>query len=299
MSTPIVVQLQEMASDSKNHLPDLLRKALLISSKLGLNEFRSWVLSELNGYQSAEELPDYRIIGSQLKVINPYHGYQPFIIEDGELARLISEVKIFESVESLQHLTSRSNAKEKLTFPFLPEQKAALMRMQSGFAQLEPTRIIGSNQVKSVLEQVRTQLLDWALLLESQGILGDGINFSAEEKAIATENQSSINIHNFQGVLGNVSGGSVNQTMSMTVTPGNFDSLARYFRQQEVDEEDIKSLELAISEDPEATKTGAFGPKVSSWIGKMTSKAADGTWSVSVGAAGSLLATAIAKFYGL
>lgn len=299
MSTPIVVQLQEMASDSKNHLPDLLRKALLISSKLGLNDFRSWVLSELNGYQSAEDIPDYRVIGSQLKVINPYHGYQPFIIEDGELARLVSEVKIFESVESLQHLISRSNAQEQLTFPFPPEQKAALMRMQGGFAQLEPTRIIGSNQVKSVLEQVRTQLLDWALLLESQGILGDGINFSAEEKAIATENQSAINIHNFQGVLGNVSGGSVSQTMSMTVTPGNFDSLARYFRQQDVNEEDIKSLELAISQDPEATRTEAFGPKVSSWIGKMTSKAADGTWSVSVGAAGSLLATAIAKFYGL
>lgn len=299
MSTPIVVQLQEMASDSKNHLPDLLRKALLISSKLGLQEFRSWVLSELNGYESAEDIPDYRIIGSQLKVINPYHGYQPFIIEDGEFARLVSEVKISESVESLQHLISISNRKEQLTFPFPPEQKAALMRIQSGIAQLEPTRIIGRNQVKSVLEQVRTRLLDWALQLESQGILGDGINFSAEEKAIATENQSAINIQNFQGVLGNVSGGNVSQTMSMTVTPGNFDSLARYFRQQEVDETDIKSLELAISQDPEATETGAFGPKVSAWIGKMTSKAADGTWAISVGAAGSLLATAIAKFYGL
>lgn len=299
MSTPIVVQLQEMASDSQNHLPDLLRKALLISSKLGLEDFRSWVLSELNGYESAEDIPDYRVIGSQLKVINPYHGYQPFIIEDGELARLISEVKIFESVESLQHLISRAYSKEQLTFPFPPEQKAALMRMQSGLAQLEPTRIIGANQVKSVLEQVRTQLLDWALTLESQGILGDGLNFSAEEKAIATKNQSAINIHSFQGVLGDVSGGNVNQTMSMTVTPGNFDSLAKYFRQQEVDKEDIKSLELAISQDPEATETGAFGPKVSSWIGKMTSKAADGTWAVSVGAAGSLLATAIAKFYGL
>ncbi len=90
MKTPIVIQLQEMASNSQNHLPDLLRKALLISSKLGLEDFKSWVLSELNGYQSEEDIPGYRIIGSQLKVINPYHGYQPFIIEDGELARMVS-----------------------------------------------------------------------------------------------------------------------------------------------------------------------------------------------------------------
>lgn len=299
MKTPIVIQLQEMASDSQNHLPDLLRKALLISSKLGLESFKSWVISELNGYKSEEDIPDYRIIGSQLKVINPFHGYQPFIIEDGELARVVSEVRIFESVESLQHLISKSNNKNQLTFPFAPEQKAALMRMQSGFAQLEPTRIIGSNQVKSVLEQVRTQLLDWALQLEARGILGDGISFSAEEKTIASKNQSAISIQNFQGVLGDVSGGNINQTMSMTVIPGNFDSLAKYFRRQEVAEEDIKSLELAIAEDLEATETGSFGPKVSNWIGKMTSKAADGTWAISIGAAGSLLATAIARFYEL
>ena len=299
VKTPIVIQLQEMASDSQNHLPDLLRKALLISSKLGLNDFKSWVTSELNGYESDEDIPNYRIIGSQLKVRNPYHGYQPFIIEDGEFARLISEVKIFESVESLQHLVSRSGSKNQLTFPFPPEQKAILMRMQSGFAQLEPTRIIGSNQVKSVLEQVRTQLLDWALQLEARGILGDGISFSEEEKAIASKNQSAISIQNFQGVLGDVSGGNISQTMSMTITPGNFDSLANYFRQQDVEEEDIKSLEMAITHDPEAKKAGAFGPKVSGWIGKMTSKAADGSWAISVGAAGSLLATAIEKFYGL
>ncbi len=299
MKTPIVIQLQEMASDSENHLPDLLRKALLISSKLGLEDFKSWVLSELNGYQSEEDIPEYRIIGSQLKVINPYHGYQPFIIEDGELARMVSKVKIFESIESLQHLISKSNSKNQLTFPFPPEQKAVLMRMQGGFAQLEPTRIIGSNQVKSVLEQVRTQLLDWALQLEARGILGDGISFSAKEKAIASKSQSAISIQNFQGVLGDVSGGHISQSMSMTITSGNFDSLAKYFRQQDVAEEDIKSLEKAITEDPEARASGAFGPKVSNWIGKMTSKAADGSWAVSVGAAGSLLATAIARFYGL
>lgn len=299
MKTPIVIQLQEMASDSQNHLPDLLRKALLISSKLGLEDFKSWVISELNGYKAEEDIPDYRIIGSQLKVINPYHGYQPFIIEDGELARAVSEVKIFESVESLQHLISKSSGKNQITFPFAPEQKAILMRMQSGFAQLEPTRIIGGNQVKSVLEQVRNQLLDWALQLEVRGILGDGISFSSEEKAIASKDQSAISIQNFQGVLGDVSGGNISQTMSMTITPGNFDSLAKYFRQQEVTEEDIKSLEMAIAEDPEATKTGSFGPKVSNWIGRMTSKAADGTWAISIGAAGSVLATAIARFYGL
>lgn len=298
MSTPIVIQLQELASDSKNHLPDLLRKALLISSKLNLEEFRTWVLSELNGYQSEEDIPEYRIIGSQLKVMNPYHGLQPFIIEDGELAAIVSKVVIVESVESLQHLITNFGESGQLTFPFAPEQKAALMRMQTGFAQLEPTRTVAKSQVAGVLERVRTRLLDWSLNLESQGILGDGLHFSAEERKIATDNQA-INIQNFQGVLGNVSGGSVAQTMSMIVKPGSFDSLANYFRAQGVADENIQELEAAVTSDPEVSQPGGFGPKVSEWIGKMASKAADGSWNISIGAAGSLLATAITKFYGL
>ncbi|MBC3767679.1 hypothetical protein [Neptunicella marina] len=299
MNTPVVIQLQELASDSQNHLPDVLRKALLIASKLGLNDFKAWVLSELNGYNTEVELPEYRIISSELKVFNPYRGYQPLIIEDGDMARMVSEVKICESIESLQHLLSKSNSKERLTFPFPAEQKAFLMRMIRGSAQLEPTRFIGSNQVKSVMEQVRTRLLNWALDLESQGVLGDGLSFSQKEKSIANENKSAINIQHFQGVMGNVSGGNVSQTMSMTITPGNFESLANYFKQQDINDEDIGSLQKAISSDPEASEKGTFGPKVSSWIGKMTEKAAEGSWGIGIGAAGNLLATAIAKFYGL
>ena len=162
MKTPIVLQLQELASDSQHHLPDLLRKALLISSKLRLEEFRAWGIAELNGYENVEDIPTYRTITSQLKAVNPYHGLVPFIINNAEIANMLSEVKVAESIESLQHLLSNSSEKGSLQFPFAPEQKAALMEMQDGFGQLEPTRTIGRNQVAGILEKVRTKLLDWA-----------------------------------------------------------------------------------------------------------------------------------------
>ena len=65
-----------------------------------------------------------------------------------------------------------------------------------------------------------------------------------------------------------------------------------------VSHQDVQELRAAVESEPEAESGQKFGPRVSSWIGKMMGKAADGSWKVGVGAAGSLLAQAIAKYYG-
>ena len=62
---------------------------------------------------------------------------------------------------------------------------------------------------------------------------------------------------------------------------------------------DISELKAAVDTDPQPVSKDAFGIKVSQWIAKMVQKAADGSWNVAVGAAGGLLAQAIAKYYGL
>ena len=63
--------------------------------------------------------------------------------------------------------------------------------------------------------------------------------------------------------------------------------------------EDISDLQQAVENDGQPTNEGKLGPRVSSWIGGMVKKAADGSWGVGVSAAGNLLARAIAKYYGL
>ena len=75
--------------------------------------------------------------------------------------------------------------------------------------------------------------------------------------------------------------------------------MATYLQQQGVSKEDVSDLEQAIREDPEPKSPQKFGSKVGAWIGKMVSKAASGGWEVTVATAGTLLAAAISKFYGL
>ena len=50
MTTPLILQIQEAALDSKSSVTDALRKAKIACVKLELAEFGNWVDLELNGY---------------------------------------------------------------------------------------------------------------------------------------------------------------------------------------------------------------------------------------------------------
>lgn len=297
MIQPIVLQLQELASDSEHEIADLLRKALVVATKLQLPDFKKWVLSELNGYEDLTSLPEYRRIKGDLRAQNPYHGFIPFIINEPEIREVVTKILVRESVSSVQQLMD-SKESGSICFFFGPEQEAALMRMQGGFAPLRPVRVVGRNQLISILNAVRTRMLEWALSLEAEGILGDGLSFSDKERNIAMTSKN-IRIENFQGVLGDLHGSNVSQTNTITVQSGNFSSLENYLRQQGVSSTAIAELEQAVRDDPNPKSAQAFGSKVSAWIGKMVGLAASGGWEVSVATAGTLLAAAVSKFYGL
>jgi hypothetical protein len=220
---------------------------------------------------------------------------QPFIVPH-DLHEVVTKIQVTESVASLCELVS-GKTRGHIVYQFEPEQERILMSMQEGFAQLRPLRVVGANNLTAILNAVRTRILEWALSLEAEGILGDGLSFSASEKQAAMNSQN-IRIENFQGILGNVQSGSVNQTNTLHIVASDFSSLARYLAEKGVKEAEIKELELAVRDDPEPGKEGSFGPKVSAWIGKMVTLAATGGWEISVATAGGILAAALSKFYG-
>jgi len=190
-------------------------------------------------------------------------------------------------------------SKEKggiLHIPFSQAIENALMRGTN--APLRPTLHISENQIHGILDVVRNTILNWAMKLEEEGILGEGLTFSHEEKQKAQGNPS-INIGQFQGILGNVSDSNVTQNLEMLIRPGDFETLSSFLRSKGVGKEDISELEKAVGSDPKPESANAFGEKVSSWIGKMVKKAASGAWQVSITTAGSILAAAIKTYYGL
>src|SRR6185312_6987548 len=61
MSTSLLREIQSDATDSGASLEALLRKCLVLASRLKHEKLREWVNHELNGYRDGAELPDYRI----------------------------------------------------------------------------------------------------------------------------------------------------------------------------------------------------------------------------------------------
>lgn len=295
VQSSLVLQLQELAADNNCDITELLRKALVVATKLDLQDFRDWINFELYGYKS-DKIPDYRLVHTNLRLRDPTRGFIPFLIEDQNEMNSICNVHIKVSVSSLNNLLNNSETDEAILQVPLPHNlKLNLIRLQDEETQFEPFRFVATNQIAAILDQVRTKVLEWSLDLEKNKIVGDGLTFSTEEKQIA---QSVITIQNFQGILGDVSESNVSQSLNMTVKKGDFDSLREFLTSKDVDAADIDDLENAINLDSSVTQPDSFGENVGQWIGKMATKSARGLWSVGIGAAGNLLAQAINAFYG-
>lgn len=293
----IVIELQHLASESNLRISDLLRKALLVTSKLKLNEFVKCIRQELNGYEcDSDSIPEYRKVFAQLHGQNRVRGLIPMPVRDPKLSEIINTVILRQSAESLESLLHNQSDFIHLTIPE-PLQEI-LSELQGGPVQFRAVHTITKDQIVAVLGSIRTTILEWSISLEEEGILGNGLTFTAEDTQKAMSNHH-INIGNFQGSIGDITNSTVIQNLNQHIVPGNFDGLAKYFHTQGVDLKDIEDLKIAIECDPAPQKGGSFGSQVSAWIGKMISKAASGTWSIGVAAAGSLIGTALSQYYGL
>ena len=299
MPNSIVLELQELASDSDHDINDLLRKTLAVAAKLGVDEFREWATAELHGYKGKyrNNLPPYRFIRGELSLYHPTSGPVAFRNLPQRLYDELVLINVTESVASLIHLLNTEKS-DTVVYDFSPEQERILRGLPvQSLQRFRATRTVGKNRIMALLDAVRTTILEWTLTLEREGVMGEGISFSTREKQSVMQN---FNIQNFQGVLGNVeSGASVNQTNTQQVVATDFASLARHLAGRGVSEADVTELQTAVQHDPKPQSIDKFGPKVSAWMANMVVKAVSGTWDIGITAAGGFLAEALGKYYGI
>jgi len=199
MKKSIVLEMQRMATEKKEDISDLLRKALLVATKLKLNDFRDWVDKELNGYRKGP-VPEYRELKATVRLKNPYHGLIPVVFPNKEIANVVCNIYVRDPIGNLVSiLENQTKDKSDPIYPLTPEQEHFLISHQDGMG-LPPIRTVSASALYTIIDIVRTQILEWSLKLEEKGILGKGMTFSNDEREIAVSSQE-INIHNFQGVF--------------------------------------------------------------------------------------------------
>lgn len=114
------------------------------------------------------------------------------------------------------------------------------------------------------------------------------------------EMSNHFNIKNMQGIIGNISGGNVQQNIQdgIHIEKGNFSELANFLEKNGIPPAELEDLRSALTEDSQPIDKN-FGAKVSAWIGNIVTKASNGVIDVSVGTIAGILTNAISKYYGL
>ena len=193
----LVDELQADALDESIHVMALLRKAKAVSVKLNAPSISAWIDNELQGYRSNEDIPEYRHVRGSLVCFNPINGHIPLQMDNREHLETITTRKIAQPLGQLCEHAANNNS---IVIAFSARQAESLMsRMRF---KMEPGLQIEASTLKNIIFGVRDKVMQFALDLESQGIHGEGMGFSKEEKAAAasiTYNTITIgSMHNSQ-----------------------------------------------------------------------------------------------------
>lgn len=187
----IVIDLQNEITSSECDVVKILRRAHVIAVKLGLKEFDQWISYELNGYPNQDTCPEYRKVRGVLKAFNPYRGWIPTLIPDAELEKAICEKRVPNSISEI--ITLCKNAENGLIFEYSGEQLELFNRMFDFPLPMRYALHVSDASVMDIIEKVKNTILEWTLKLEEEGVLGEGMQFSDEEKQTAKSMPQTVN----------------------------------------------------------------------------------------------------------
>lgn len=190
----LVHDLQRKALDQNIPISHLLRVAYTIAIKLNLKDFEQWLDNELNGYKNADDLPNYRFVTGFMRYYNPYHGWQDVIVEDKWLTDILEHLPVVDKISEVEEL---AESKEEIYRQLPPETAISFARKNYGMRALI---FLGKQQLHGIVDSVRTKILNWSLVLEQKGILGEEMNFNETERS----NAKNIMTNYFIGNVANV-----------------------------------------------------------------------------------------------
>ena len=234
----IVLDLQSKVTKSDCDVVSVLRKAHLIAAKLGLTDFDKWILCELNGYQDGDTIPDYRIIRGSLRAFNPYRGWIPAVIPNKEMENLICKKRVYTSIPEIVSLCKKG--KDGLKSEFTGNIQETLNEMSDNPIPTTFELYFSIPAMESIVEKVKTTILEWTIKLESEGILGEGMRFETGEKETAKTKLQTIN--NFYGSTSVINA----PVEGSVISTGNNNSVEFTYKKAE---NAVSEIESAIEEE--------------------------------------------------
>lgn len=249
----IVLDLQRETADTNVPVASVLRKALIVAIKLAVKDSTVWIEKELSGYGADDEVPAYRRVRGVIMTRNEYGSWIPFIFMDAATNELMSQGAIGQPIGELEHMVQNLQDGHRLAMSY-PAKVLNQLNSRHIEAGIIPSLEIGKSSVYGILDAVRNAVLKWSLQLGADGILGEELSFTKEEKARASHVTYSVQtfINNFTGVLGDVK--------AENVSIGDYSAIHAQLKQLGISQEERNALEnildeLKVSRAPEQKET--------------------------------------------
>ncbi len=305
----ILTEIINLLTDNSNQITSSLLKIKVLASRLRNENLLNWIEKELSGYNSKDQLPEYRIYGCILvgSYINGRAKATNHVLSTTGLPDFIKEYldkfKFYESISVLESYIKEGNSL-KAAVPSDVLDVITHNYQESGnpyISVFAAHKQVGVGAVEQAISEIRNKTLDLMLKLEEEFGMEININdlISKKEKVNNiinnTMNQTIINEGD-----GNVinTGNESTVEVNVKIEKFNFENLAKELIKNNVKDEDINELKEVIKEEPNRGKK-LFGSKVNKWIQKMTSKALAGSWDIGVSKAASLLSNLLNQYYGM
>lgn len=188
----LVLELQQKCVDPNISVSDLLRHALVVSKKLHITNFETWIYAELNGYKDSNiEIPKYRILKGECLAYNIYSGvYVPVALSNDDEIDNLTKFKFSNSLPELEFLIKENN-NSHLNLSYHQDIERYL-RESTGY-DFKYILSVGKSKVKNISDNVKNRILEWSLDLECSGILGENMTFTSKEREIATSKNYTYN----------------------------------------------------------------------------------------------------------
>jgi AbiTii len=183
VTTPLILQIRDAALDSRCSVTDALRKAKVACAKLGLDEFGKWIDLELNGYfdKSLDETPKYRLLHGKPEGHNPFHGWQQIVFMDAEEEEVLSQASIGTPISAIEDSVRDAKGSDSFSSPYNARLQQ-MLRRNLNVADVNLRIKLSHHQTAAIVHAVRNILLEWTIDMEKQGILGEDLTFSAEDR---------------------------------------------------------------------------------------------------------------------
>lgn len=208
----IVQELQRDAIGSVVPISELLRKAMVVARKLALKDFSAWVESEMRGYAFGKDVPEYRRIHGDIKAWNPVYGMIPVELRlPSDMAEVLTRWPVMQPISEVESLVAsmRETPGSATHMTFSQGQMEAIYSIMQTNAQFPLHFMAQVVPFEGIIQAVRNAVLEWALQLEADGIVGEGLSFSPEEKKMAESNSNQLSIG---AIIGTMNGSQLQQS---------------------------------------------------------------------------------------